>query len=54
MDTRISRLAVQLWRSDNCPDRPSSEYWEKARALIALDDSQPSPTMSYPRRDSGM
>ena len=39
-DQRIRERAYQLWKEDGEPNGSDIEYWERARELIAMQDSQ--------------
>ena len=38
-DVRIRQRAYHLWQSDGQPHGSDLEYWERARELVALEDS---------------
>lgn len=38
-DQRIRERAYHLWEADGCPEGRDLEYWERARELIGMEDS---------------
>jgi hypothetical protein len=38
-DQRIRKRAYHLWEEDGCPEGRDLEYWERARELVAMEDS---------------
>ena len=47
MEERIRVRAYYLWQTDGCPEGRDQEFWERARALTAIEDNpagrQPNP-----------
>ena len=39
-DQRIRERAYHLWEADGCPEGSELEFWERARELVAMQDSQ--------------
>jgi Protein of unknown function (DUF2934) len=39
-EQRIRERAYHLWQADGCPAGSDLEYWERARELIAIEDSR--------------
>jgi hypothetical protein len=50
-DQRIRELAYQLWQADGSPHGSDLEYWERARELIAMEDSRGSGQLPVPKED---
>jgi hypothetical protein len=38
-DQRIRERAYHLWEEDGCPNGRETEFWERARELIGMEDS---------------
>ena len=38
-DQRIRERAYHLWEADGCPDGRDLDYWERARELVAMEES---------------
>ena len=38
-EQRIRERAYHLWEADGCPHGRDAEYWERARALLAIEDN---------------
>jgi hypothetical protein len=38
-EQRIRERAYHLWEADGCPDGRDLDYWERARELVAMEDS---------------
>jgi Protein of unknown function (DUF2934) len=38
-EERIRERAYHLWKADGCPEGSDLEFWERARELIAIEDS---------------
>lgn len=38
-EQRIRERAYHLWQADGCPDGRDMDYWERARELVAIEES---------------
>jgi hypothetical protein len=52
-EQRVRERAYQLWEADGKPHGRDVEYWERARELIAGEDSAASGPLPHPRTSPG-
>jgi hypothetical protein len=50
-DERIRERAYELWQADGGPHGNDLEYWERARELVGMEDSQATGQLPVPSID---
>lgn len=51
-DQRVRELAYKLWQADGEPHGADLEYWERARELVAMEDSAGSGQVAFERDEA--
>lgn len=50
-EQRVRERAYELWQADGSPHGGETEYWERARELVGMEDSRQTAQLPLPRAD---